>query len=64
MPEIVPNNGDRNSQNIHYDSMFRIEGDVIDADRIVKRMEKAAIKIADQRIDKSWRDVGDEMSFG
>lgn len=63
MPEIIPNNGARNSQNIHYDSMFRIEGDVIDADRIIKRMEKAAIKIADQRIDKSWRDVGDEMSF-
>ena len=39
-----------NTVNVHYDSMFKIEGDVIDADRITKRMETAANKIAHNEV--------------
>lgn len=50
--------------NVHYDSMFAFNGDVIDADRAIKQMEKVALKITDQRIDKSWREFSDELRYG
>ena len=46
---------DNHSVNIHYDNMINVEGDVVDAERIMKQMEKGTRKIANQEIDKSWR---------
>lgn len=49
--------------NVHYDSLVKIEGDVVDADRIIRQMENVSRKIADQRIDKSWREFSDELKY-
>lgn len=60
---VVDNSVNNNSVNNYYDSMFAFNGDVIDADRAIKQMEKVAIKIADQRIDKSWREATNELRY-
>lgn len=62
IPTVLPNVS--NSTNVHFDSMFRIEGDVIDADRITRRMEETACKIADRQIDKNWREFSKELRYG
>lgn len=65
IPTVLPNvNNNNNAVNIHYDSMFRIEGDVVDADRITRRMEETACKIADRQIDKNWREFSKELRYG
>ncbi len=63
LPQVPPNVNNNNT-NVHFDSMFRIEGDVIDADRITRRMEETACKIADRQIDKNWREFSKELRYG
>ena len=63
MPTVLPNNVNNNSVNVHYDSMFKIEGDVIDADRITKRMEGAARKIANQEVYNGFRKLSEGIRY-
>ena len=64
IPEPVIDRKIPSSVNNYYDSLIKIEGDVVDADRITKRLENLSIKIADQRIERSWRECSDELKSG
>ena len=49
----------------HYDSMLTINGDVNDLKNLKAQMQEIAdrssIKIADQRIERSWRKFGEGL---
>lgn len=59
MPEIKSGNTN-NSINVHYDSLVNIQGDVHDANRIVKQMEN----VAEKAIKKSWHDFDMTRKYG
>ena len=59
MPEIKSGNTN-NSINVHYDSLVNIQGDVHDANRIVKQMEN----VAERAIKKSWHDFDMTRKYG
>lgn len=50
--------------NNYFDSMFRIEGDVVDADRITSRMEKAAKRISHNEVVDFIKDLGNSAKYG
>ena len=56
-PEIASNNANKNNVTIHYDNMINIQGDVNDANHIVKQIENVATGIVDKAIKKSWKDA-------
>lgn len=58
-PEVVSSNTNNNI-NVHYDSLVNIQGDVHDADRIVKQMEN----VAEKAIKKSWHDFDMTRKYG
>lgn len=58
--EIKSGNTNNNSINVHYDSLVNIQGDVHDANRIVKQMEN----VAEKAIKKSWHDFDMTRKYG
>ena len=59
-PEIISSSVNNNSVNVHYDSVVQINGDVHDANRIVKQIES----VADKAIKKSWHDFEMTRKYG
>lgn len=61
MSEMIPNNVNRNNNiDVHYDSLVNIQGDVHDANRIVKQIEN----VAEKAIKKSWHDFDMTRKYG
>ena len=50
MPQVLPNNVNNNSVNVHYDSMITVQGSLNSTD--VKQMEAIANKAVDRMVDK------------
>lgn len=63
-PEIASNNANKNNVTIHYDNMINIQGDVNDANHIVKQIENVATGIVDKAIKKSWKDASMTLKYG
>ncbi|MDE7333016.1 MAG: hypothetical protein K2O16_12435, partial [Lachnospiraceae bacterium] len=63
-PEIAKANAMNNNVNVHYDNMINIQGDVNDANRIVKQIEGVATGIVDKAIKKSWKDANMTLKYG
>ncbi len=61
---IVPNSVNRTNVNVHYDNMINIQGDVNDADRVVKQIENVAANAANKAIEKSWHDLDMTRKYG
>lgn len=57
IPDTVNRNGD---VNVHYDSLVTVNGDVHDANRIVKQIEN----VAEKAIKKSWHDFEMTRKYG
>lgn len=61
MSEMIPNNVNRNNNiDVHYDSLVNIQGDVHDANRIVKQIES----VTEKAIKKSWHDFDMTRKYG
>ena len=53
-----------NNVNIHYDNMVNIQGDVNDANHVVKQIESVASNVVDKAIKKSWHDFEMTRKYG
>lgn len=58
LPNILPNNVNNSSVNVHYDSMINVQGSLNSTD--VKQMEAIANKVVDRMVDK----INDGITYG
>ena len=64
-PETANDNVYRGGNvNIHYDNMINIQGDVNDANHVVKQIENVASTVVDKAIKKSWHDFDMTRKYG